>query len=78
MSHFWSLMDDELGEGYARTFASGHVLRTLGDRTVIAALEAGLPPRQVWTAVCDDLGIPSERRLGADRPPVEVPPELAE
>lgn len=73
MSHFWSLMEDELGEGYAATMARGHVVHALDDRTVTQALEDGVPPRAVWEALCDDLGIPPERRLGRDREPMDVP-----
>lgn len=70
-------MTDEFGEAYADTLARGHVVHALGDRTVSAALEGGTPPRVVWEALCDDLGIPEHRRLGVDREPVEVPPEIA-
>jgi len=31
----------------------------------------------VWEALCEDVGIPEERRLGIDRAPMEVPPEIA-
>lgn len=71
-------MEDELGGGYAPTFARGHAVHALGDRTVVAALEDGVPPRQVWVAVCDDLGLPEERRLGRDREPMDVPREIAD
>lgn len=78
MSHFWSLMEDELGKGYAPTFARGHAVHSLGDRTVSAALEDGVPPRAVWLAVCDDLGVPESRRLGADHEPMDVPRQIAD
>lgn len=70
-------MEDEFGEGYAHTLARGHVVQALGDRTVATALEEGEPPRRVWEALCEDLGIPEHRRLGIDREPMEVPPEIA-
>ena len=73
MSHFWRLIEDELGEGYAHTLARGHAVHALRDRTVIQALEDGVDPRTVWEALCEDLQIPPERRLGRDVAPVDVP-----
>ncbi|WP_076261057.1 DUF3046 domain-containing protein [Intrasporangium flavum] len=66
MSHFWTLMDDEFGEGYARSLARDHVLGSLGGRTVDQALADGEPPRRVWEAICDDMDVPAARRLGRD------------
>ncbi len=70
-------MEDEFGEGYAHTLARGHVVQALGDRTVDAALAEGEPPRRVWETLCEDIGVPEDRRLGIDRAPMEVPPEIA-
>lgn len=70
-------MEDEFGEGYAHTLARGHVIQSLGDRTVSLALEQGESPRIVWEALCEDVGVPEHRRLGIDRTPMEVPPEIA-
>jgi hypothetical protein len=69
LSKFWELMNDEFGEAYATSLASRHLLHALGDRTVNEALEAGEPPRTVWVALCDDMGVPESRRLGVDRRP---------
>ena len=77
LSHFWTLMEDEFGESYAHTLARGHVVQALGDRTVTAALDEGESPRRVWEALCEDLDIPPHRRLGIDREPMPVPPEIA-
>ncbi len=66
-SEFWRLMDDEFGAGYARSVASDQVLAALGSRTAAEALEAGVPPREVWAAVCEAMHVPEERRLGVDR-----------
>lgn len=65
-SDFWRLMDDEFGPGYARTLASDQVVAALGNRTAAEALRAGVPPREVWDAVCDHMHVPPERRLGVD------------
>ncbi|MEU1973582.1 DUF3046 domain-containing protein [Microbacterium sp. NPDC019599] len=43
------------------------VLSTLGDRTATQAIEAGIPPRDVWLALCEETDVPVERRYGAGR-----------
>jgi hypothetical protein len=69
LSDFWRLMDDEFGAGYARSLARDHVLGALGNRTPAQALEAGIGPREVWLALCDDMDVPESRRLGKDHRP---------
>jgi len=64
LSQFWSLMDDEFGTAYAASLARDHSLGSLGSRTAIEAIEAGVPPREVWLALCDDMDVPPERRFG--------------
>ncbi|KGN34674.1 histidine kinase [Knoellia sinensis KCTC 19936] len=66
ISHFWMLMNDEFGETYAPTLARDHVLGVLGGRTVMQALDEGVHPRIVWLALCEDMDVPQERRLGRD------------
>jgi hypothetical protein len=62
-------MDDEFGAGYSRVLGSSLVLAGVGGRTADQALSAGIPPRQVWLAVCDVQDVPPERRLGRDIKP---------
>lgn len=70
VSQFWELMEHEFGSAYARSLAARHHLHAVGDRTVLEALDGGVEPRRIWLALCDDLDIPAERRLGPDtRPP---------
>jgi hypothetical protein len=64
MSEFWLLVDGEFGAGYGRTLVREQVLLALGDRTAEQALAGGEPPRVVWTALCDALDVPVERRWG--------------
>src|SRR5450756_1702493 len=66
MSDFWRLMDDEFGAAYARSLARDHVLGALGNRTPLEALEAGVKPREAWLALCVDMDVPVERRLGKE------------
>lgn len=66
LSDFWRLMEDEFGSSYARSLASSHVLHALGDQTAIQALDSGAQPRGIWVALCEDMDVPPERRLGRD------------
>nr|WP_218849396.1 DUF3046 domain-containing protein [Nocardioides perillae] len=55
-------MEAALGDGYARYWASAHVLGELGDRTVEEALGAGVPAKDVWRAVWRELDLPAKER----------------
>ncbi|MCE1180216.1 MAG: DUF3046 domain-containing protein [Micrococcales bacterium] len=66
LSQFRTLMSEEFGEAYAGTLARDHVLGELGNRTPDQAIEAGLPLRQVWLALCVDMDVPRERWFGRD------------
>lgn len=65
-SEFWSLVDGEFGPGYGRTLTRDHVVGALGHRTADQALEAGVDPRTVWFALCDEFEVPLERRWGRE------------
>ncbi|QIG38112.1 DUF3046 domain-containing protein [Microbacterium sp. 4R-513] len=43
------------------------VLPSLGDRTARQAMDAGIPPREIWLALCEETDVPAERRYGAGR-----------
>ncbi|HWI29922.1 MAG TPA: DUF3046 domain-containing protein [Microbacterium sp.] len=43
------------------------VLSDVGDRTASAAIDAGVPPREVWLALCAETDVPLARRHGAGR-----------
>jgi Protein of unknown function (DUF3046) len=55
-------MDQALTPAYARTWAHTQVMSSLGGRTVEEALAAGVPPKQVWRAVVEALGLPASER----------------
>ncbi|HYH34476.1 MAG TPA: DUF3046 domain-containing protein [Nocardioides sp.] len=61
-SEFWERLDEALGPAYARSWASQHVIGALGDRTVREALDAGLPPKDVWREVWRVLELPPSQR----------------
>ena len=43
------------------------VLPTIDDRTAAQAIADGVPPREVWLALCEETDVPPERRYGAGR-----------
>ena len=59
---FRRLMSQEFGEIRAEMLARDHVFSSLGNRTVDQALEAGLPAKEIWRAVCETFEVPPERR----------------
>lgn len=64
-SEFLRAVDDEFG---ARATSLTHdlVLGGLG-MTPLDALDAGVPPRDIWLALCDEVDVPAERRYGVGR-----------
>jgi hypothetical protein len=73
ISDFWILLDSVFGAASSRTLARRLVLTDLGDRTAMEALEAGVSPRDVWHALCDEMDVPESARDGGDRTRL-VPP----
>lgn len=68
VSEFWSRVDDEFGAAYAQSLARSHVMAALGDRTAVEALASGVPPREVWLALCAAMDVPEDRRHGRQDP----------
>ena len=60
-TEFWARLEQVLGTGYYRSWADQYVMGDLG-RTASEALEAGVPPRQVWTSVWRALDLPETLR----------------
>ena len=65
-SEFDRAVADEFGAG-ASTVISDLVLSDVGGRTAMDALAAGIPPRDVWLALCAETDVPPERRYGVGR-----------
>jgi DUF3046 family protein len=59
---FRQRMADEFGRVRAEMLAQDHVFSSLGGRTVNQALDAGVPAKEVWQAVCEAFEVPPERR----------------
>ena len=65
-SEFERAVADEFG-AQASTLITDLVLSDVGGRTAAEALDAGIPPREVWLALCDETDVPAERRYGVGR-----------
>jgi hypothetical protein len=59
---FRKMMADEFGQIRADSLARDHVFSALGNQTVDQAIEAGVPTKEIWHAVCDAFEVPPERR----------------
>lgn len=55
-------MHEHFGLVQADAFARYRVLSELGNRTVLEALEAGEPAKDVWRAVCAAADVPARLR----------------
>jgi hypothetical protein len=65
-SEFLRAVDGEFG-GQAPSLVSDLVLSALESRTAEEALDAGVPPRDIWLALCTEMDVPEARRYGAGR-----------
>jgi len=61
-TEFWSRMERALGTAYHRAWAGQFVMADLEGRTAQEALDAGVPPKQVWAAVWQALDLPASER----------------
>jgi hypothetical protein len=61
-TEFWERMDHALGPAYSRSWADMFVIGELGGRTASQALDAGVPPKEVWRAVWSVLELPASER----------------
>jgi hypothetical protein len=62
LQEFWSRMREQFGSLRADTVARDHVFSSLGGRSALAAIDAGLPVRKVWLAVCEEFDVPRKDR----------------
>ena len=65
-SEFDRAVRDEFG-GRAGSLVADLVLSGVGSRTATQALAAGVPPREVWLALCEEADVPADRRYGVGR-----------
>jgi hypothetical protein len=62
LQEFWSRLDGHFGSMRAQSVARDHVYAALGGRSAVDALEAGLPVRRVWLAICEEYEVPPKER----------------
>ncbi len=62
LQEFWSRLDDQFGPVRAQSVARDQVFSVLGGRTAVDAIEAGLPVRKVWLAICEAFDVPRAQR----------------
>ncbi|MGY1610236.1 MULTISPECIES: DUF3046 domain-containing protein [unclassified Geodermatophilus] len=62
LQEFWSRLDEQFGSMRAQSVARDHVFAALGGRTAVDAIEAGLPVRRVWLAICEEYDVPPRER----------------
>lgn len=65
-SEFHRAVADEFGSR-ANTVVTDLVLSQVGGRTASDAIAAGVDPREVWLALCEELDVPADRRYGVGR-----------
>ena len=68
LSEFQRAIVDEFGTQYGRALTSDLVLGEVGGRTAQQALDAGVPPREVWLALCRETGVPQSHWYGVGKP----------
>lgn len=73
LSEFRALVADTFGVAYAPVLCREVALTGLDSLTVNEALAAGVAPRDVWHALCDQMQVSDEQRRGPD-PRRIVPP----
>ena len=64
-SEFLRALTDEFGDGMAHSVSTHVVLGPLGNLTATEALNAGMEPKVVWSALCEAMDVPPQRRHGA-------------
>ena len=62
LQEFWSRLGQQFGPMRAETVARDHVFSSLGGRSAVEAIEAGLPVRRVWLAICEEFEVPPKLR----------------
>ena len=67
LSEFTRAVADEFG-AFGRVLVRDTVMVELGNRTPEQALAAGIPPREIWVAMCRMQDVPVERWHGAGLP----------
>jgi Protein of unknown function (DUF3046) len=62
LQDFRSRMNGQFGSIRAESLVRDHVFAALGGRTALEAIDAGLPVRKVWLAICEEYDVPKMER----------------
>jgi hypothetical protein len=62
LQEFWSRLEGRFGAMRAQSVTRDHVFAVLGGRTAVEAIEAGVPVRRVWLAICEEYDVPPKER----------------
>ena len=62
LQEFWSRLEGQFGSMRARSMARDHVFAALGGRSALEAIDAGVPVRKVWLAICEEYEVPPKER----------------
>ncbi|MFE1666024.1 DUF3046 domain-containing protein [Microbacterium sp. P02] len=65
-SEFLRAVDEQFG-GSAAALVNDLVLGGVGGLTPAQALRDGVPPREIWFALCDEADVPVTQRYGVGR-----------
>jgi hypothetical protein len=63
LSEFRTAVADEFGD-YGRVIVRDLALTAVGGLTADEAITKGVPPREIWLALCEASDVPPERRYG--------------
>ena len=64
LSRFHELLLEEFGEQFSQVVLIDTRLLKFEDKTPAELLTAGLSPKEIWFAICDQLAVPRERWHG--------------
>lgn len=62
LQEFWTRLDNQFGPMRAQSVSRDHVFSALGGRTAVDAIDAGVPVRRVWLAICEEYEVPAKER----------------
>lgn len=62
LQEFWSRLDRQFGPMRAQSVSRDHLFSELGGRSAVEAIDAGVPVRRVWLAICEAYDVPPKER----------------
>ena len=62
LQDFWARLREQFGSMRAESVARDHVFSSLGGRSAVEAIDAGVPVRRVWLAICEEFDVPPRER----------------